>query len=144
MHKIVLNLAQRKLYRYIYIIYLFKSMVIKQVKNQQINAETQLHLQSKIAGSNKGVLKDISYLKQYFNVTYLIMLMVNFIIFTRMCLFSYTPKVEWDLRQIMNDRWKDRGVDQRTVIITRFTRIVQLSAYFNVLPSVISRSLIFT
>lgn len=29
------------------------------------------------------------------------MLMVNFIIFTRMCLFSYTPKVAWDLRQIM-------------------------------------------
>lgn len=29
------------------------------------------------------------------------MLMVNFIIFTRMCLISYTPKVEWDLRQMM-------------------------------------------
>lgn len=47
------------------------------------------------------MLKDIIYLKQYFNVTYLNMLMVNFIIFTRMCLFSYTPKVAWDLRQIM-------------------------------------------
>lgn len=47
------------------------------------------------------MLKDIIYLKQYFNVTYLNMLMVNFIIFTRMCLISYTPKVEWDLRQIM-------------------------------------------
>lgn len=47
------------------------------------------------------MLKDISYLKQYFNVTHLNMLMVNFIIFTRMCLFSYTQKVAWDLRQIM-------------------------------------------